>query len=58
MQKICLGSLRVGSAPIGEWVTIGVIVEKSGYKKSSNGNEYMLWKLSDLVVGYIYIIGC
>lgn len=30
------------------WVSVGVIIEKSGTLKSSNGNEYMIWKLHDL----------
>ncbi|GMT00615.1 hypothetical protein PENTCL1PPCAC_22789, partial [Pristionchus entomophagus] len=30
------------------WVSAGVIIEKSGALKSSNGNEYMIWKLHDL----------
>ncbi|GMR53647.1 hypothetical protein PMAYCL1PPCAC_23842 [Pristionchus mayeri] len=30
------------------WVTVGVIIEKSGTLKSSSGNEYMIWKLHDL----------
>ncbi|KAL9960807.1 hypothetical protein ACROYT_G034310 [Oculina patagonica] len=32
----------------GDWVTIGVIVHKMPPKKSSNGNTYGIWKLSDL----------
>jgi len=32
----------------GDWVTIGVIVQKLPPKKSSNGNTYGIWKLSDL----------
>ncbi|GMT28543.1 hypothetical protein PFISCL1PPCAC_19840 [Pristionchus fissidentatus] len=30
------------------WMSVGVIVDKSGILKSSNGNEYMIWKLHDL----------
>ncbi|KAJ7351124.1 minichromosome maintenance- protein [Desmophyllum pertusum] len=32
----------------GDWVTIGVIVNKLPPKKSANGNTYGIWKLSDL----------
>ncbi|XP_022806927.1 protein MCM10 homolog [Stylophora pistillata] len=32
----------------GDWVTIGVIVQKMPPKKSSNGQTYGIWKLSDL----------
>ncbi|XP_064606822.1 protein MCM10 homolog [Liolophura sinensis] len=32
----------------GNWVTFGVIVHKSETRKSSNGNNYSIWKLSDL----------
>jgi len=32
----------------GDWVTIGVIVQKLPPKTSSNGNTYGIWKLSDL----------
>lgn len=46
MEKISiLSNLR---SSVSSWVTIGVIVEKSGTLKSSNGNEYMTWKLHDL----------
>eukprot|EP00080_Pristionchus_pacificus_P010184 PDM70204.1 mcm-10 [Pristionchus pacificus] len=30
------------------WLSVGVIVEKSVTLKSSNGNEYMIWKVHDL----------
>jgi len=32
----------------GDWVTIGVIVQKLPPKQSSNGKTYGIWKLSDL----------
>ncbi|XP_068758525.1 protein MCM10 homolog [Montipora capricornis] len=32
----------------GDWVTIGVLVQKLPPKKSSNGKTYGIWKLSDL----------
>ncbi|XP_054156526.1 protein MCM10 homolog [Oppia nitens] len=32
----------------GDWVTIGVIVNKMAPKTSKNGNHYSIWKLSDL----------
>uniref|UniRef100_A0A1I8BYY1 Protein MCM10 homolog n=1 Tax=Meloidogyne hapla TaxID=6305 RepID=A0A1I8BYY1_MELHA len=32
------------------WVTMAVMVERSGCKKSANGNEYMIWRMSDLRV--------
>uniref|UniRef100_A0A914X660 Protein MCM10 homolog n=1 Tax=Plectus sambesii TaxID=2011161 RepID=A0A914X660_9BILA len=48
MHKIRACDLRPGAAPVGEWITMGVIVEKTSHKKSANGNEYMIMKLSDL----------
>jgi len=33
----------------GDWVTTGVIVRKAGPYKSSTGNDYSIWTLSDLV---------
>ena len=33
----------------GDWLTSGVIVRKKGPLKSSNGNDYSIWTLSDLV---------
>lgn len=32
----------------GDWVTVGVVVQKLPPKKSSNGKTYGIWKLSDL----------
>ncbi|XP_076469031.1 protein MCM10 homolog [Babylonia areolata] len=32
----------------GDWVTIGVIVQKSEARKSQTGKTYSIWKLSDL----------
>ncbi|KAI6197623.1 hypothetical protein M3Y94_01246700 [Aphelenchoides besseyi] len=46
LQKVKLNT--IGTAPSGETVTMGVIVESSGMKKSANGKEYILWQLSDL----------
>ncbi|KAI6195004.1 Protein MCM10-like protein [Aphelenchoides besseyi] len=48
LQKVKLNSIGSPSAPNGENLTMGVIVESSGMKKSANGKEYILWQLSDL----------
>ncbi|GFU07394.1 protein MCM10 homolog [Nephila pilipes] len=32
----------------GDWVTIGVIIQKVPPKKSANGKTYSIWKMSDL----------
>jgi len=32
------------------WATMAVMVERSGCKKSGNGNEYIIWRMSDLKV--------
>uniref|UniRef100_A0A914YNH8 Protein MCM10 homolog n=1 Tax=Panagrolaimus superbus TaxID=310955 RepID=A0A914YNH8_9BILA len=48
-KKIRPSHLRKTNIPKGEdWVTMGVIVEKSEFRKSANGHEYMIWKISDL----------
>ena len=33
----------------GDWITSGVIVRKTGPYKSSSGNDYSIWTLSDLM---------
>uniref|UniRef100_A0A914L8M5 Protein MCM10 homolog n=1 Tax=Meloidogyne incognita TaxID=6306 RepID=A0A914L8M5_MELIC len=30
------------------WATMAVMVERSGCKRSGNGNEYIIWRMSDL----------
>uniref|UniRef100_A0A7E4VS25 Protein MCM10 homolog n=1 Tax=Panagrellus redivivus TaxID=6233 RepID=A0A7E4VS25_PANRE len=47
-KKFRPSHLRPNNQPKGDWFTMGVIVEKSEYKKSANKNEYMIWKISDL----------
>lgn len=47
--KYKLSHLRPTNPPKGDWVTMGVIVEKAEYRKSAKNNEYMVWKLSDLL---------
>ena len=34
----------------GDWVTIGVLYYKAPHKTSSSGNEFSIWKLTDLKV--------
>uniref|UniRef100_A0A914QLV6 Protein MCM10 homolog n=1 Tax=Panagrolaimus davidi TaxID=227884 RepID=A0A914QLV6_9BILA len=47
-KKIRLSHLQKTNVPQGEWVTMGVIVEKSDFIESANGKEYIIWKISDL----------
>lgn len=37
----------------GNIVLMGVIVESSGTKKTTNNKEYMVWQLSDLLVSIV-----
>ncbi|CAK5072757.1 unnamed protein product [Meloidogyne enterolobii] len=55
MQKLRLSQLsanRLLSMQKNEneegWATMAVMVERSGCKKSGNGNEYIIWRMSDL----------
>jgi hypothetical protein len=32
----------------GDWVTMGVLYYKAPHKSSSSGNEFSVWKLTDL----------
>uniref|UniRef100_A0A915MA82 Protein MCM10 homolog n=1 Tax=Meloidogyne javanica TaxID=6303 RepID=A0A915MA82_MELJA len=57
MQKLRLSQLsanRLLSMQKNEneegWATMAVMVERSGCKKSGNGNEYIIWRMSDLKV--------
>ncbi|KAL8621332.1 hypothetical protein ACOMHN_053353 [Nucella lapillus] len=41
--------LKVNTADLqGDWVTIGIIVQKSEARKSQTGKTYSIWKVSDL----------
>ncbi|XP_046562191.1 protein MCM10 homolog [Haliotis rubra] len=41
--------LKVNTADLqGDWVTIGVVVQKTEPKTSSSGKTYCIWKLSDM----------
>ncbi|KAL3121458.1 hypothetical protein niasHT_004903 [Heterodera trifolii] len=51
MNKLRLSELNTRVGPSGEWVTMGVVVGKNEPKKSANGNEYIIWKMSDLQFG-------
>ena len=49
MIKIPNISSRVrGSDIVGDWVTVGVVVDKMPPRDSAKGNKYAVWKLSDL----------
>ena len=49
MIKIPSISSRVKGSDIeGDWVTIGVVVDKLPPRDSAKGNKYAVWKLSDL----------
>ncbi|VDM39504.1 unnamed protein product [Toxocara canis] len=48
IEKIRPSRLKRGMPPSGQWITMGVVVDKSEYRKSTNGNEYMIWRLGDL----------
>lgn len=56
MQKLRLDQLSANRLlPIQKnenegWLTMAVLVERSGCKKSANGNEYIIWRMSDLRV--------
>uniref|UniRef100_A0A914ECA0 Protein MCM10 homolog n=1 Tax=Acrobeloides nanus TaxID=290746 RepID=A0A914ECA0_9BILA len=47
-RKFKLTQLYPGKPPQGEWVTMGVIVDKTEQRKSANNNDYMIWHLHDL----------
>lgn len=49
-QKVRLSQLHTQLKNIrwDDWVTMGVLVEKSPRKKTVNGNDYVIWKLCDL----------
>ena len=49
MIKIPSISSRVkGNDVEGDWVTVGVVVDKLPPRDSVKGNKYAVWKLSDL----------
>ncbi|KAI6243164.1 Protein MCM10-like protein [Aphelenchoides fujianensis] len=48
LQKIRLNSISAAGTLV-EQVTMAVLVESSGIRQSSNGNDYLVWHLSDLV---------
>ncbi|VDK68293.1 unnamed protein product [Litomosoides sigmodontis] len=49
LKKIRLSQLKSFPKPSDKWISLAVIIEKTGCRKSSNGNEYMIWNTSDLV---------
>uniref|UniRef100_A0A914H520 Protein MCM10 homolog n=1 Tax=Globodera rostochiensis TaxID=31243 RepID=A0A914H520_GLORO len=51
MDKVKLSDLNVRVGPSGEWVTMGVVVGKSESRRSANGNDYIVWRMSDLTFG-------
>ncbi|VDM12884.1 unnamed protein product, partial [Wuchereria bancrofti] len=48
LKKIRLSQLKSCSQLDNKWISLAVIVEKTGCRKSANGNEYMIWNTSDL----------
>lgn len=48
VEKIRLSRLKPGMPPNGQWVTMGVVVDKSEYRKSANDHDYMIWRVGDL----------
>ncbi|VDO13643.1 unnamed protein product [Brugia timori] len=48
MKKIRLSQLKSSFQLDNKWISLAVIVEKTGCRKSANGNEYMIWNTSDL----------
>ncbi|VDK18452.1 unnamed protein product, partial [Anisakis simplex] len=45
LEKIRPSRVKSGtSAPSGAWVTMGVVSDKSDYRKSANGHDYMIWR--------------
>ncbi|XP_064475902.1 protein MCM10 homolog [Ornithodoros turicata] len=49
MVKLSLLSSFVKNKITEDWVTIGVLVNKTAPKTSKNGNTYSIWKMTDLV---------
>lgn len=57
MKKIKLNALQKFNIPNdGEWATMGVIVNKSECRKSTNGKEYLIWNVADLSVSIFILI--
>lgn len=51
MKKIKVSALQRFNIPKdGEWATMAIIINKSECRKSANGNEYLIWQVSDLSV--------
>ncbi|VDP16962.1 unnamed protein product [Onchocerca flexuosa] len=48
LKKIRLSQLKSSSQLNSKWISLAVIIEKTGCRKSVNGNEYMIWNVSDL----------
>ncbi|VIO99136.1 conserved hypothetical protein [Brugia malayi] len=48
LKKIRLSQLKSSFQLDNKWISLAVIVEKTGCRKSANGNEYMIWNTSDL----------
>ncbi|VDN07619.1 unnamed protein product [Thelazia callipaeda] len=49
LRKVRLNQLKLLTQQDCNWISLAVIVEKTGCRKSANGNEYMVWNVSDLV---------
>lgn len=52
LRKTKLSSLA-SSSDVSDIVLMGVIVESTGIRRSSNDKDYIIWQLSDLMVGLI-----
>ncbi|CAG9537697.1 unnamed protein product [Cercopithifilaria johnstoni] len=48
LKKIRLSQLKSFSKNGDKWISLAIIIEKTGCRKSANGNEYMIWNTSDL----------
>ncbi|VDK62882.1 unnamed protein product [Onchocerca ochengi] len=48
LKKIRLSQLKSFAQLNSKWISLAVIVEKTGCRKSANGHEYMIWNVSDL----------
>ncbi|CAJ0574122.1 unnamed protein product, partial [Mesorhabditis spiculigera] len=51
MKKIRLSTLTKSNVPtdMDGFITMGVLIERSDVRKSANGNQFMIWKLHDLL---------
>ncbi|KAM3716640.1 Protein MCM10 [Dirofilaria immitis] len=48
LKKIRLSQLKSFSKSNSKWISLAIIVEKTGCRKSASGHDYMIWIVSDL----------